>query len=469
MFGKLAGLSRQPALWAVSLTAVATMLVPGISTAAPAKFLRVTTLSVGPFPDFGMQRSADGRLHLIFQTTAPGSSAPNGLATRSISAAGTLGPQTQALSGWSTARPGLLALPNGTLEAVFGATSPPPNQVSGLWAITSGDGGGSWSAPGNVGSGSLESLAYGSDITAQLAGVTPVLTVPQAGGVVIQQGLGVGSPTQLVTDASDNFAGDVNSAVDAATGEVVASWQSLAGSGGDFIRGVAPTLGAAVRAPGPARTELVLAGRDAGPGVFAAYTTDGSHVRLLRYGGGSVAVGRVKGLSANVLGVATGRDGRIWVMWGQDGLGLAVTRSNRAVTRFEPIQRLNPHPFTLYRLSGDGRLGPLDLLVDQIPTGKGSVPPAGTFYGRVLPELSVQLGSKAVKNKSGHVIAHKLTAKVLDAGDAVSGATLAAKGKKAATNAKGIATLTLSGAGGGPVAVIVAHAGYRQLKTKITL
>lgn len=163
------------------------------------------------------------------------------------------------------------------------------------------------------------------------------------------------------------------------------------------MRAAAPTLGSATKAPGKTRDELVIASRDTGPGVFGAYTPDGSHVRLLRYGGGTVAVGKLKGVDANVMGVATGLGGRIWVMWGQDGMPVAVTRSNKAVARFEPIQRVNPDPFTLYRLSGDGRLGPLDLFVDQIPSSKKTIPPSGTFYARVLPSCPRRSRSKRSK------------------------------------------------------------------------
>lgn len=53
-------------------------------------------------------------------------------------------------------------------------------------------------------------------------------------------------------------------------------------------------------------------------------------------------------------------------MWG-DEHGIAVTRSNTAVTRFEPIQRLDHASTTLYRLAGDGRNALLDLFVDEIP------------------------------------------------------------------------------------------------------
>ena len=46
-------------------------------------------------------------------------------------------------------------------------------------------------------------------------------------------------------------------------------------------------------------------------------------------------------------------------MWGSDAIpgAVAVTRSNKAVTRFEPIQRIKLNSGSLYRLSGDGRLG----------------------------------------------------------------------------------------------------------------
>ena len=57
-------------------------------------------------------------------------------------------------------------------------------------------------------------------------------------------------------------------------------------------------------------------------------------------------MGSVKGLHAAVSGVATGPDGRIWVFWAGEinGRGItAFTRSNRAVTRFEPIQRVASH------------------------------------------------------------------------------------------------------------------------------
>jgi len=450
---------------------LAVALLATASAPAAVTFTRVTTLGVGPGPNFGMTRTGNGMLHLVYQTTKSATSfTPTGLATRSISGTGTVGPQVQALSSWRTTRPGLVALPDGSLVSVFGAISPHGSQASGIWAVSSSDGGATWAPPKNVGSHSaLEALTYGSDITMQMAGATPVLTMAPAGSVVVQRGLGTGSSTQRVTNSSDGFAGDVDSAADPASHEVVASWSSLAGKGGDYMQAVAPTLGKPQLVPGELRSELVISGRDTGLGVFAAYTTDNTHVRLLRYGGGSETVGKRSGVLAAELGTATGVDGRIWVMWGSDNGGVAVTRSNKAVTRFEPIQHVNPNAFTLYRLSGDGRLGPLDLFVDEIPTSKPTLPPAGTFHARVLPEPSAKASVTKVKTKKGKLKAYKLKVHVTDAGDPLSGATVAAAGKQATSNTTGVAKLKLPATLSGKVKVTMKHPGYRSIKKKVEL
>src|SRR4051794_34192288 len=436
----------------LTILAALSLVLPATTLAAPS-FTRVDSISVGTDPNYGLVRTPDGLLHLVFQTSSGGAQ-PDGLATRTISPGGALGSQVQALAGWNATRPGLLRLPNGTLQAVFGAIDPDQMTPGSVWGIASSDGGATWSPPADVGTDrNDEALVYASDMTAALAGgSTPVVTMAAAGNVLAQLGLGSGSTAEPATDASNNSAGDVDSAADGGTGQVVASWQSNAGSGGDFVRAIAPSLGTTEQWPGQLRNEVVIAGRDKGPGIFAAYTAGGASVRLQRYGGGSVAVGKLRGIVPTKLGTATGVDGRIWVLWGDDN-GVAVTRSNKAVTRFEPIQRTRPDSAGLLRLSGDGRLGPLDLLVDQIPNGN-PIPPGGTFWARVLPELSA----------TAKVKKHKLTVTVTDAGDAVSGATVKASGKSAKTNAKGIATLKLPKKTTGKVTISVTKTDYNALK-----
>lgn len=463
---------RRP--WLIVLVGLmAALLAPGGAQGAALHPRLLAKVGYGAVP-IGFARSADGRLHVAYETNTSWGDSANGIGALAISPSGHVGPQVQALawngptSGSPNGIPGLAVLPSGALQAVFGGS---PSGVDGPWSISSADGGSTWSAPANVGSGSM---AFGDgNVTLQVSNGKPVLTAGCCGNVVIQQGFGAGAPTYQLTNAADDAAGNTASAVDAKTGAVVASWDSNAGSGGIWLQQAAPTTGAAQKAPIPSQygtgTPLILAGRDAGPGVFAAYAADyGSttHVRLLRYGGGSVAVGSVKGLHAAVSGVATSLDGRLWVMWAGEinGHGITVfTRSNKAVTRFEPIQTARFNWAYLFTLSGDGRLGPLDLLMSGTPSTKGPLV-EGIYYARLLPELSATV--KATRLGGGKF---KLAVKVTDAGDAVAAAKVSAKGTSKTTNSKGSAKLTISGSAGDHVKVTITHPGYRSLTRTVKL
>jgi hypothetical protein len=155
-------------------------------------------------------------------------------------------------------------------------------------------------------------------------------------------------------------------------------------------------------------------------------------------------------------------------MWGDDsGGGLALTRSNKAVTRFEAIQHFNPNSFTLWRLAGDGRLGPLDLIVHQMPHAKGSVPPSGALYARVLPLLTATFSKTPIKNKQGTIVAVKVVAKATDAGDPVPNAGVTIGTTKKSTNAAGLTTLVVPAQGGGTLGVTITAPTYHALTTSL--
>jgi len=450
-----------------------TLVIPSAAMAGTLHPQLLATAGYGITPP-SLARTANGTLHLVFETNTSWGNSANGVSALSISPSGQVGPLEQALNwnnsgGSPNGIPGLAVLPGGSLEATFGGS---PSGVDGPWGISSSDGGVTWSAPVNVGSGSM---GFGdSYVPLAVSNGTPVLVAGCCGGIVIQQGFGTGAPTYQLTNSSDNAAGETGLAVDAATGAAVAGWGSNAGSGGLWLQQAAPTEGSAEKMPVPSQygtgVSVILAGRDSGPGVFAAYpgnyaTT--THMRLLRYGGGSVAVGSVKGLHANAWGVATGNDGRIWVIWSGEinGKGIiAATRSNKAVTRFEPIQRHASNWSSLFTLSGDGRLGPLDLLIGGLPAVKTGQAAGGIYYARILPELS---DAVSVKDLGGGKFALKV--KVTDAGDPVSGATASAQGHSHKTNPSGIAKITVSGSAGQHVTVTVTAPGYRPLKASIKL
>ena len=437
--------------------------------------LIVPKTSPATFPD-GFVRTPDGTLHVAYETNLNWGMSANGIGTVTISPSGHPGPQLQALAwagstgGSPSGIPGLALLPGGTLAAVVGGS---PSGDDGPWGIGSTNGGSVWTAPADVGSGTME-FGDGNVALANSNG-TPVLAAGCCGGIVIQQGFGTGAPTYQLTNSADNAAGNANLAVDAATGAVIAGWDSNAGSGGLWLQQAAPTAGTAQKASVPSQygtgTPFIVAGRDSGPGVFAAEPTNygnTTHISLLRYGGGAVSVGAVKNLHANNWGVATGSNGRMWVFWyGQiNGKGIiAVTRSNNAVTRFEPIQQYDFNWSSVFTMQGDGRLGPLDMLLNGSavpPPGQPTV--GGIYWARIMPALSGQVSVKKLAHGK-----FKLTVDVTDAGDPVKGATVSAKGKHQHPGASGVAKLTVKGSPGSSTTLTVTAPGYVPFKAKVAL
>jgi len=447
------------------------LAAPAIASAATLSPRLVAKAGYGAVvPSF--VRTADGTLHMVLEANINWGDSFNGVGAISISPSGHVGAEVAALNwavsgGSPNGIPGLAIMPGGVLQAVFGGS---PGGDDGPWGISSTDGGSSWSAPADVGSGSME--VGDGQMTLQNSNGTPVFTGGCCGGIVVQNGFGPGRPTYLLTNGSDDVAGNTSSAVDAVTGAVVAGWDSNQGPGGLWVQQVAPSTGTAVKVPVPSQygtgQPLIVASRDKGPGVFAAYPSNDANttrIRLMRYGGGTVSVGSARHLHADTWGVATGPDGRIWVFWwGQNTKTgkqeIALTRSNRAVTAFEPIQTFNL-TFSIGTLSGDGRLGPLDLFVSGLANGASQT---GIYHARVLPELSASI--KAVDLGGGKF---KLKVRVTDAGDPVSGATVSAGGEHKVTHANGRAKLTVSGSSGHHLTVTVSAPDYRTLAETVTL
>ena len=130
----------------------------------------------------------------------------------------------------------------------------------------------------------------------------------------------------------------------------------------------------------------------AGGGVFSAYPPDVSKVWLLRFGGPRKAVPVPKGARALTAGVAAGPDGRLWVFYGNEQQTF-VTRTNKAVTAFEPVQTLKSPPGTVqyFRLEGEGSAGPLDLFADVTIDGTTK---DGSYHTHVFPLLSLSVAKK---------------------------------------------------------------------------
>jgi hypothetical protein len=152
---------------------------------AAVKFTRIGSIPGTGGEVFGFVRTADGTLHVVRPTSDNGA---QGLTADAISPTGAMAPSVTALStDWGVSVPGLVALPNGSLEAFFGAGEPGTSDTS-AWGIISSDGGKTWAAPVDVRSGPLEEQAYGAQIVGEMTGTTPVLILTVSGATVPVKG-----------------------------------------------------------------------------------------------------------------------------------------------------------------------------------------------------------------------------------------------------------------------------------------
>src|SRR4029079_14500207 len=186
-----------------------------------------------------------------------------------------------------------------------------------------------------------------------------------------------------------------------------------------------------------------VSGRIGAPGVYVAYA-DGTAVRLYRYGGASKTIARGAYWSATT---CAGPEGRLWVAWADHSNGLFVTRSNRAASAFEPVQKLRaPSGPGLSFLQCEGSTGPADLFAVN----------GGFFHTHVLAQLS--LSAKAARTK--------VTISARDAGDPVAGVTVSIGGKHLKTDAHGRVSLALRP---GSYSATATAAGYAPASARFTV
>jgi hypothetical protein len=230
---------------------------------------------------------------------------------------------------------------------------------------------------------------------------------------------------------------------------------TIAGKGGVFVQEVVPSAGKAVTLPLPYGTNnwySSLSGRIGAAGVYVAYV-DTRALHLYRYGAKSRTIATGAFTSA---GLCAGPAGRLWVVWGNQTDGLFVTRSNKAVSGFEPVQKLTGPGGSsdgLAYVQCEGSAGPLDLFADINVAN-------GFWHTYVRPEFS--LSARVTKTKAGT----KVTLSARDAGDPLAGVAVAVSGKHARTDATGLATLTLQS---GTYTATATVAGYTPATAKFTV
>lgn len=438
-------------------------LVLGAPAAAgpPGSWSRLAGTVVN-FAEPGLARTSNGMLHVVY-VRKNGTNAD--LMHVPINPAGKVGATSVALGGWRTMNhPDLLRLPDGSLRVFFGgirSTSPGETNTA-LNTATAPASGAPWTLqPGKA---AQSNSAYAGATTG--AGLakdgTPISTWYSTGGIGFHYGTSPSDPDRTVP-ANGCCLYEPEIAVDSRTGQAYLGFFSLEkNSEGLYAQAISPagTQGKRWAAPGVrvgknalnpgGRTALT--GRIGAAGVFMAhgqgYPTYKT-VAVSRVGAARPQI-VVKADRAEHVNVATAPGGRLWLMWEQSGT-IYATRTNSSAKRIGGVNAIRPpRGATIYRLSGEGSSGPLDLIAN-LQSGTSQA----LWHQQVFPKLQL----------SGKRAGGKIVFTVSDAGEPVAAATVKAAGRTLKTAKNGRATLAKAPAQ--RVKASASKAGYAAAATAV--
>jgi len=446
---------------------VATTFVVGLLVAAPAaagprgQWTRLPGTVVN-FAEPGLARTSDGVLHVVYVRR---NGTKSELAHVGVSPGGSVGSATVALGSWSAmAQPGLIRMPDNTLRVFFGGirSTAPGDTNDAMNTATAPASGGPWTLqPGHA---AQATYAYATTYTG--AGLakdgTPISAWAATPGLGFHYGIDTSAPDGAIPQSGCClYHADI--AVDSSSGQAWVGFSSNeSATPGMFANAIGPggRLGGRRLAPGSVSGTSFnqpigltpITGRIGAAGVYLAYGQgypSSKTIALWRVDTAKPQI-VIKADGMQHAGIAAAPDGRLWLMWSRGGK-IAVTRTNRAATKVEPLTTLAPPGSkSVYELTGDGSAGPLDLFAND---GQG------LWHQQVWPRLL--LTSSAHNAGAGRTI----TFRVLDAGDPVAGATVKAGGKTLKTSANGGATLKQPHAA--RVTATASKAGYVSAATTV--
>jgi hypothetical protein len=406
------------------------------------------------FAEPGLARTGDGVLHVVYTRR---NGAKEDLIHLEISPAGQVGPDAVALGGWaSMSHPDLLRMPDGSLRAFFGGirSTNPGETNNAMNTATAPAAGAPWTLkPGKA---AQATYAYATGVAG--AGLakdgTPISTWSGSPGLGFHYGIEASSPDGTIPQTSCClYTPDV--AVDSASGQAWVGFHSNENAGpGLYVNAIGPggPQGARRLAPGSVTgkdsiypgNRTSLTGRIGAAGVYLFYGQGYPTFNTLALWKVDAAKPQlvIKADRNEHANVAAAPEGRLWLMWEQNGTVYAA-RTNRAASRVGAMNAIKtPGGATIYRLNGEGSAGPLDLIANMAAGGQS------LFHQQVWPKLSL------TGSRSGTRIVFRVT----DAGDPVAGATVKAGGKALKTAGNG--TATLSPAPKGRVKATASKAAY---------
>ena len=450
---------------ALGATLLAALVVVCVAAAGPpGAWTRAGKRPGSPDFEAGLVRTADGVLHVI---SLRRNGAKLELWQVRIGSDGRLLGSSAILRGWaSLGNPDVVLGPDGGLRVFVGGDHAPTTAHPGLVTATSPAEGAPWTIqPDPVSSGAD---AAATDIGATTAkDGTPIAVWATPTGLHYRYGVDPAG-ADLVVPAAGASHPDV--ATDIVTGQPYAAFgSSAARASGIVVQPIGPrgAVGQPQYAPGSASKRraaavapderVAIAARVGASGVYVAYGVGYPTVKgvALWSVGAAHASFRLPAQGASEITLAAAPDGRLWLAWSRNGTSY-VTRTNRTATRVEPVRAISSPPRTtaIWRVQGEGSLGPLDLVIDVDATGGTTF-----WHQQILPLLSLDV--TAAKQSGG---ATRYSFAVTDAGDPVPNATVKVGTQTLTTGLAGTVVLTTTDQ---PLAALASKAGYATASARV--
>ena len=449
---------------AVRLVAVVVVVlaVAGSAAAGPPGQWTKLPGTVINFAEPGLARTSDGVLHVVY-TRKNGTK--EDLVHLEVAPGGNVGPDAVALGGWSTmSHPDLLRMPDGSLRAFFGGirSTNAGETNNSMNTATAPASGAPWTLKPGKAAQSTSAYATGVAGAGLAKDGTPISTWSGSPGLGFHYGIDASTPDGKISQTGCClYTPEV--AVDSASGQAWVGFHSNESAApGLYVNAIGPAgaQGGRRLAQGSVTgknsvypgNRTSLTGRIGAGGVYLFYGQGYPTFKTLALWKVDTAKPQIvmKADRNEHANVAAAPDGRLWLMWEQNGT-IYAARTNKAASKVGAANTLKPPGGgTIYRLNGEGSAGPLDLIAN-VQTGGGNA----YWHQQVWPKLSLT-GARAGKN---------IVFRVTDAGDPVAGASVKAAGKILKTNASGRATLTQ--APSGRVKASASKAGYAAATTTV--
>lgn len=453
-------------LAAAAAAALVVTAAPAAYAGKPGTWTTISGPGVVNISEPGMTRTADGTVHVAIQRTA---SNLDSIDVAHVNSKGTLTGRHAAVPGWegTTEDPDLMIAPGGGLRMVFGGhrtlVSGDPYNEGYLYQAFAPPGGAPWTLASNMTPAVASPNGYASygTGTTQLADGTLVTAFPLNSTITYQ----VGNLAPQSFTVPDCCAYDMTLVRSGNT--VYAAWYAngdLPQHQGVFVRAIYPSLGPIIQAPGSVSGgdsldtgQAVAMVARAGGGVYLAYLNgypSAKAVALWRLGSSKPML--LKGTKgADNVAMSADPSGRLWLGFDNGDDDIAVVRTNTAATQVGALQTIRtPKGSTVYGVNIEGS-GPSAHVVFN----NGSA----ILHQQVLPGLSLKASPKKFKANQPR----KVTFKVTDAGAAVKGAKVKAKGKSCTTNKKGKCTITFPKLSPQSFKVKAKEGGYAAAEVKV--